>query len=61
MNSSHANMKTNYTVMITKTHWVDVVAESEDAAYDMAEDLIPSFSSEFEETEMEITETEVLE
>ena len=54
-------MKLEYTVRITKTHWVDVVAESEEEAYSRAEELIPAFSSLFEECEMEIVSTQVLE
>ena len=46
-------MKT-FEIIITKRHWVEVKAESEGEAFLLAEDLIPSFSSEFEDGEMEI-------
>lgn len=48
-------MKT-FGIMITKRHWVEVQAESEDEAFLLAEELIPSFSSAFEDGEMEIVE-----
>ena len=48
-------MKT-FEIMIIKRHWVEVKAESEDEAFFLAEDLIPSFSSAFEDGEMEIVE-----
>lgn len=50
-----------YEIMIEKTHWVVVKADSEDEAYSMAEDMIPTFSSEFEEGEMSITQVSEVE
>ena len=47
-----------YEIMITKRHWVEVTAETEEEAFLIAEDQIPSFSSSFEDGEMEIVETE---
>lgn len=50
-----------YEVMIVKTHWVTVQAETEDEAFELAEDKIPTFSSAFEECEMEIQSCEEIE
>lgn len=46
-----------YQVMIEKTHWVIVEADSEDEAFALAEDLVPTFSSQFEDTEMSIMQS----
>lgn len=47
-----------YTVMVEKTHWLEIEADSEKEAFDIAEEETPTFSSEFEETEMSIINTE---
>jgi len=47
-----------YEVLITKRHWVEVIAATEEEAFRFAEDSIPSFSSDFEDGEMEITDEE---
>lgn len=43
-----------YEIKVTYTHWVDVVATDGEEAYGLAEDLAPTFSSDFEDKEMEI-------
>lgn len=47
-----------YEVMITKRHWVEVEAESNEEAFLLAEEQIPTFTSSFEDGEMEIVEVE---
>lgn len=46
-----------YEVMITKKHWLTVEASSDAEAFDLAEEMIPIFPSEFNDTQMEITGT----
>lgn len=47
-----------YEIKVTYTHWVEVVASDEDEAYEIAEDLVPTSSSGFEDMEMEIVSEE---
>ncbi len=43
-----------YEVLITKRHWVTVHAGDDAEAFELAEEIIPTFSSAFEDTDMDI-------
>lgn len=47
-------MKIKYEVAMTFKHWVVVEAESEDEAFSLAEDQIPSFVSDLDDYEAEL-------
>ena len=47
-------MKIRYEVAMTFKHWVVVEAESEEEAFSLAEELIPTFSSDLEDYEAEL-------
>ena len=43
-----------YCVKVTFRHWIDVEADSEDEAFELAEGMLPSFTSCLEDMEMEL-------
>ena len=45
-----------YCVKVTFRHWIDVEADSEDEAFELADGMLPTFTSCLEDMEMEIDE-----
>lgn len=43
-----------YSVKVTLYHWIDVEADNENEAFEIAEDLIPTFTSYLDDREMEV-------